>query len=510
MIHKDHFLKRKTFFLTLFLFFIFFQFSFSQTTEFNCGVENTSRSITDKLWSSRMTNSTTNELKPNNEYVIPVVVHIFHLGEDIGVGTNVSYADINTKIEELNAIFRKDVGDEDGVDLEISFCLAVRDPDGNSTDGVVRIDASDVPGYAQYGSGLSPAASTVNMRSDSNWPNTDYMNIWIMHKVSYPTAMNPEAAGTSSVPTPAGITVAFDNPSGIYAHEAAHWLMIRHTFAGDKINGVIICPPNDNPYTDGDAVCDTQPHKRNHNSATHCSYNNLNDCNYPVIWENSYRNYMSYFGTYGRFTQGQKERMHFSLEENPYLNPILSSLGCTPVVEDCLEVEIHDLYCINQGTSNPADDYWHFTMTVTDNSGEGVYWTTSGEVLENGPYGTVKWAWPAGGNIIDNPCYTFTVFDAYNQACRTEVTVCAPSDCSGSAILYPNPVHDVLSVKGSNGIVKITVLDAFGEFQFASKPGFQEDTIYRLPIHQLQAGFYFIKLHLENGIVFTERILKLK
>ncbi len=101
-----------------------------------------------------------------------------------------------------------------------------------------------------------------------------------------------------------------------------------------------------------------------------------------------------------------------------------------PCEEDCLTVEIIDVFCKNQGTTNPNDDYWYFTMIVTDNSGDGVYWTTDGDIMENGSYDELKEVYPDGGNVFDNPCYTFKVFDAENPECYTEVTVCAPPPCS--------------------------------------------------------------------------------
>ncbi len=98
--------------------------------------------------------------------------------------------------------------------------------------------------------------------------------------------------------------------------------------------------------------------------------------------------------------------------------------------QDCLIVEILDSFCNNQGTSDPSDDYWRFDMIVTDLSGTGVNWTTSGDILDSGPYGILKEVYPDGGNVVDNPCYTFTVFDVNDPNCSTDVNVCAPAPCS--------------------------------------------------------------------------------
>ena len=102
---------------------------------------------------------------------------------------------------------------------------------------------------------------------------------------------------------------------------------------------------------------------------------------------------------------------------------------CLGDCPDCLEVEVLELYCNDQGTSDPSDDYWYFDMIVTDNSGNGVFWTTSGDISESGSYNQVKTVYP-GGTILSNNTISFTVFDAFNPACSQNVTVDAPPSCS--------------------------------------------------------------------------------
>lgn len=67
----------------------------------------------------------------NTVYTIPVVFHIIHLqGEAIGQGSNISEAQVLQALNDLNADFRDDL--MTGTDAEIEFCLAQRDPQGNS------------------------------------------------------------------------------------------------------------------------------------------------------------------------------------------------------------------------------------------------------------------------------------------------------------------------------------------------------------------------------------------
>ncbi len=89
-------------------------------------------------------------------YQVPVVVHVMHKGENIGEGSNISDSDVRTGIEYLNNYWRKisgTQGDGDGVDMEIEFALAVRDDNGNCTDGIVRKDMSQVSSYVSDGVG---------------------------------------------------------------------------------------------------------------------------------------------------------------------------------------------------------------------------------------------------------------------------------------------------------------------------------------------------------------------
>ena len=59
-------------------------------------------------------------------YKVPVVVHVIHLGEAVGTGTNISDAQINSAISNLTTVFRGNSGNSE--DIEIEFELATQDP----------------------------------------------------------------------------------------------------------------------------------------------------------------------------------------------------------------------------------------------------------------------------------------------------------------------------------------------------------------------------------------------
>ena len=118
--------------------------------------------------------------RTSTEYTLPVVVHILHHGEAVGVGNNLSDARVQEAIDAMNADFRGEYG---GVDTDIEFELAP-DPEGNPTSGIVRVDAASiVPEYVDEGmvtgDNLHPA-SEFTLKEFSHWPKEDYINVWVV------------------------------------------------------------------------------------------------------------------------------------------------------------------------------------------------------------------------------------------------------------------------------------------------------------------------------------------
>ena len=113
--------------------------------------------------------------KAGTVYTIPIVVHVIHLGEPIGTGTNISDAQIHSAINNLNQAYRNQ-SPYTGVDMEIEFCLVSVDPSNNPTSGIDRVDGSGTSDYATNGI-TNDAGSSMNegdVKALSNWGNTDY------------------------------------------------------------------------------------------------------------------------------------------------------------------------------------------------------------------------------------------------------------------------------------------------------------------------------------------------
>ncbi|MBK6834522.1 MAG: hypothetical protein IPG89_09695 [Bacteroidetes bacterium] len=129
-----------------------------------------------------------NKVAGGQIYRIPVVVHVMHKGEPLGTGTNVTDAQVLKWNKALNERYRKvggTLGDGNGVDMEIEFALAVRDPNGNCTNGITHNDMSANADYMSYGvkrSGTN-GISDAQLKAIVSWSKLDYYNIWLISEI---------------------------------------------------------------------------------------------------------------------------------------------------------------------------------------------------------------------------------------------------------------------------------------------------------------------------------------
>lgn len=123
-----------------------------------------------------LTNKAQKRTTESSVSTIPVVVHVIYKTSE----QNVSDEQILSQLEVLNNDFRKQNSDFSSVvpenfqsvaaDLEIAFCLATKDPDGNTTTGIERkqVDSSFDFDDNYYKSGGMVA-----------WDTSKYLNIWV-------------------------------------------------------------------------------------------------------------------------------------------------------------------------------------------------------------------------------------------------------------------------------------------------------------------------------------------
>lgn len=254
-------------------------------------------------------------------YTIPVVVHVIHLGEQVGYQTNIPDQQILDAIDGLNERYANANGA--GTDIEIQFCLANRDPNGCPTSGIVRVDGSVIPGYREEGVTWDGTCGVdeVAVKDLSKWPTWEYYNIWVVNDICgsvagyayYPNGNEYDGTVIDIV------SMTYDN--GTLSHELGHGLNLKHTFSGSEDNN---CPSDNDCLVDGDEVCDTPPHRTN-------SCGNSNPCTNEGEWLNSKLNWMSYCfpsQAEGRFTPDQQTRMRNTMLVEPRA-ALLESAACS-------------------------------------------------------------------------------------------------------------------------------------------------------------------------------------
>lgn len=412
--------------------------------------------------------------------VVPLVVHILQDGTSL---TQISKEQITDAIKGLNERFRKvagSVGDGNGLDMEIEFALAVRDPDGNCTDGIKYWNISSQPFYNNYvANGISSGSGNLGvdeltLKSAVRWDPTKYYNIYIVGKINGPVDVVAGYAilaggGAHGIPTDGTVIQAkyMAAHHTTLTHELGHAFDLYHTFEGD--NGGGQCPTNTNCATDGDRVCDIPPHKRSSNSCTP----GANSCDGGTSSELYTHNYMDYSGPtcQNEFTAGQKLRVVFAIDS--LRKSFLASEGnmslVPPVVAGVNFIKPTEITC--KGS----------TLTFIDNSS-----CTPNTFLAETVWPGISFAWTIKRNgtsihtsTKQNLTYTFNdtgfysiklqVTNSQGTSSKTDtvfitnpstVTVCTPTSFNP-----PNNYDATVNNVTFNTINNTTSLSANGEYE---------------------------------------------
>lgn len=304
------------------------------------------------------------------KYIIPVVVHVF--ANNKNEPSNISDAQIQSEIDFLNKSFRnlnadsvnRRVGVMNGLpydykvlagDAEIEFRLARKDPNGNCTNGIVRVATP----FDKKGND--------NLKKNSVWDAQRYLNMWVVEKIDRGPGI--ALAGYAQMPFSTGgpwsamsdgvmilsvefgqIGTATPNPSEesnktTVTHELGHWLGLYHPFQGSD---------GDSCGLAGDGIEDTPPTyfkpTPDEPLRKKCNVVNFNSCatdkvnGVPYDRPDMMENFMDYFTgpcAANMFTLQQIARMHYCLEnyrsklvsqENLVFTGVLNAAStCAPI-----------------------------------------------------------------------------------------------------------------------------------------------------------------------------------
>ncbi len=264
---------------------------------------------------------------------IPIIFHVIHNGDAVGVSENISQAQVNSQIASLNEDFRKAAGTlgfnthPAGADCEIEFCPAVVDPNGNIL---------PEPGIDRQNRGQSSWEDTDIddiLKPATIWDPDRYCNVWtvnfggtsanLLGYAQFPNSSGLQGISGNGAANTDGVVVRYNacgrvgtltatyNKGRTLTHELGHWLGLRHIW-GDQNCGNDYC--NDTPTSSG----------ANYNCPT-----GQNTC--PDPGNDMVENYMDYSGDacMNIFTQNQKDRMVVVMANSPRRLSLLSSNVCS-------------------------------------------------------------------------------------------------------------------------------------------------------------------------------------
>lgn len=257
---------------------------------------------------------------------IPVVVHVIHNGEAIGVAPNITDAQVQSQITVLNQDYRRMLGtpgynsNQVGADIEIEFVLAKVDPNGNPTNGIDRVNFGK-PSWSDVEIDETLKPATI-------WDPTQYMNMWSVKFSSVDLlgyAQFPDSSGLAGL-DPSGGSANTDGVVSSYdvfgssdfstsflladlydkgrtmTHEVGHFLGLRHIWGdgtGDEASNNPDCKATD--------YCADTPQT----GWEHYDCKNTYDTCKSKAGNDMVENYMDYTNDacMNIFTQNQKDRI---------------------------------------------------------------------------------------------------------------------------------------------------------------------------------------------------------
>lgn len=304
--------------------------------------------------------------KRGTTVVLPVIFHLMTTNSYKESSVLNSEAALNKIVTMLNEVYSgKIVGNKSaGVNTNIQFCLAKVDAFGQKISSY-KYDCPALDNHREMKLEESGLASSVIINT-KKFPTNKYINIYVVENIE------GAVAGFATLPSSHGepndgiyIEASFliDNNaknSTVLSHEMGHYLGLLHTFGrcseSSELTLKACACDNSNCLVDGDMVCDTPPDFSIKPPTNGCS-NPPNTCNTDTLSTvtdpnapsptkdindlvNNYMDYGNWDCQY-TFTQGQINRMHYSIDPTVGArNSLLNSSVCNVACEELCKLSI--------------------------------------------------------------------------------------------------------------------------------------------------------------------------
>lgn len=460
--------------------------------------------------------------------VLPIVFHVLHSGTAVGSGLNVSTDLINAQLQQLNDDFRRTPGTAGfntnpvGADLEIEFCMAVVDPDGNilAEPGIDRVNA---PAIGLQSPGYSIGYMDNTVKPATSWDPERYVNVWVtpinaffFSVLGY--AQFPSASGLLGLNFDEGLaltdgvvvstetvgSITFPNPSGgaigggrTLTHELGHFFGLRHIWGDGGCSA--------------DDFCLDTPESNGSNSG--CQIGSSSCGSVDMV-----ENYMDYSNDacMNIFTQDQKARVDAVLLNSPRRVELLTSNVCSADVADCQAPypAVSDL--ASATVANGVQLSWTpiegslgcqiraglssvgFQTTVTTFVPNAASFFVPATAIQAG----AEYQWEVRCGCSTDPLivgpWSSTGFFSFGSAISPELN--GATDSNEELTLYPNPTNEMLTVSSANGET-IHVFDINGRVVHAQNINTQKETLLQLNVSAWESGIYLLAVTGENGSV---------
>jgi len=190
----------------------------------------------------------------SQNYIIPVVFHVIYgsKADNIYKLPDFYYKNQIVALNEGFGRYGNSFNNSDlGADAKIKFCLAVRDPDGNPSTGINRLQNNYYTNIKDRN-----GSDDENLKLLINWDLKRYLNVWVVNQIDgadniagYSFLPRNSVKYNNGSPTPSdydGIVINYrfigkNNPFGYAAynqgktlvHETGHYLNLMHPWGGD-------------------------------------------------------------------------------------------------------------------------------------------------------------------------------------------------------------------------------------------------------------------------------------
>ncbi len=283
-------------------------------------------------------------------YLVPVVFHIIHSGQNIGTGPNLTDDKIIEQLAILNDDYSRNNADQTNTptifedvaaDTEIRFVMAKQDPEGLPTSGITRTEVTQTGFRDSEG----PVISSI-----IQWPPEDYINIYVVNLTEslgfaiFPfTDLDGLENEIENIADKDGVflrysyvgfndasSLAFTSYGRTLTHEMGHYLGLLHVFHNGCSGG-------------GDYCSDTPAQSKSSLNMSSCDNIPSTACftgERPMI-----ENYLDYSDDecMNLFTQNQKERMQAVLDFSPRRKSLLYSPALNEVVIAANDLGIREI-----------------------------------------------------------------------------------------------------------------------------------------------------------------------